>query len=101
MKAFIDSDILIWHLRGELKASKFLHKLSQNNQYELWTGAMQMAEIVFFMRPKEELLTKQFLAKFKIAAINQKTVETAGKLFRKWNASHNIDVNDAILAAIA
>jgi len=50
MRAYIDSDILIWHLRGNNKALRFLTKTNQNNQYELWTGAMQRAEIVFFKR---------------------------------------------------
>jgi len=50
MRAFIDSDILIWHLRGELKALKFLKKIRAKSEYELWIGAMQRAEVVFFMR---------------------------------------------------
>ena len=54
MRAYIDSDILIWHLRGEEKATKFLKKLNNSKEYELWIGAIQRAEVVFFMRPKEE-----------------------------------------------
>lgn len=54
MKAFIDSDILIWHLRGEKKALRLLKKLHDIEKYELWTGAMQRSEVIFFMRPQEE-----------------------------------------------
>jgi predicted nucleic acid-binding protein len=48
MKAFIDSDVLIRHLRGERKALSLLKKLRDKEKFELWTGAMQRAEVVFF-----------------------------------------------------
>jgi predicted nucleic acid-binding protein len=99
MRAYIDSDILIWHLRGEKKATAFLKKLKRDEDYELWTGVMQRAEIVFFMRPEEEESTKLFLSQFKTASFDKNIVDKAGDLYRKWNPSHGIDVNDAILAA--
>lgn len=60
---------------------------------------MQRAEIIFFMRPGEEELTRLFLSQFKTAAIDQKIVDNAGELYRKWHPSHGIDINDAFLAA--
>ena len=54
MRAYIDSDVLIWHLRGDARALSFLRRLRDEGAYELWTGAMQRAEVVFFMRPGEE-----------------------------------------------
>ena len=51
MKAYIDSDVLIWHLRGERKALNLLRRLRDKEQFDLWIGAMQRAEVVFFMRP--------------------------------------------------
>jgi hypothetical protein len=99
MRAYIDSDVLIWHLRGEKKALNLIRKLRDKEQYELWTGALQRAEIVFFMRPDEEEATALFLSQFKTAAVDQLIIDTAGALYRKWNPSHGIDVNDAILAA--
>ena len=101
MKAYIDSDILIWHLRGEEKATKFLKKLSTAKEYELWIGAIQRAEILFFMRPREEAATELFLSQFRTAPIDQKVVDSAGKYFRKWHPSHGLDVNDALLASTA
>lgn len=53
MKAYIDSDVLIWHLRGERKALNLLKRLRDKEKFGLWTGAMQRAEVVFFMRPEE------------------------------------------------
>ena len=101
MRAYIDSDVLIWHLRGERRALNLLRTLSQKAEYELWTGAMQRAEIVFFMRPGEEEETELFLGQFKTAPVDQAIIDTAGALYRKWHPSHGIDVNDAILAATA
>ena len=101
MRAYIDSDILIWHLRGEHKALNFLRKLRDSGEYELWIGALQRAEAVFFMRPKEKDATELFLSQFKTAPIDQSTVDVAGTLYRRWHPTHGIDVNDAFLAAIA
>jgi predicted nucleic acid-binding protein len=99
MKAFIDSDVLIWHLRGEHKALSLLKKLRDKEKFELWTGAMQRAEVVFFMRPVEEEATLLFLSQFQTSPVDQLIIDKAGKLYRRWNPSNGIDINDAILAA--
>lgn len=99
MKAFIDSDVLIWHLRGERKALNLIRKLRDKEQFGLWTGVMQRAEVIFFMRPNEEENTLLFLSQFQTAPVDQKIIDKAGELYRKWNPRHGIDINDAILAA--
>jgi len=99
MKLFIDSDILIWHLRGESRALKFFKKLRSDKTCELWTGAMQRAEVVFFMRPGEEEATLLFLSRFKTANVDQAIVDAASRIYRKWHPEYGIDVNDALLAA--
>lgn len=101
MRAYIDSDILIWHLRGEQKAADFLRKLQKNSEYRLWIGAIQRAEIVFFMKPQEEHPTELLLTQFQTAEINRTIIDQGGRLYRKWHPSHGIDVNDALLAATA
>lgn len=95
----MDSDILIWHLRGAPRALDFLRTLQRQVDLELWTGAMQRAEVVFFMRPEEEKATELFLSQFRTASVDQKTVDRAGALYRRWNPTHGIDVNDALLSA--
>ena len=99
MKAYLDSDVLIWHLHGERKALNLLKRLRNNEQYDLWIGAMQRAEVVFFMRPAEESTTLLFLAQFQTASVDQQIIDKAGEIYRKWNPRNGIDVNDAILAA--
>lgn len=99
MKAYIDSDVLIWHLRGERKAFNLLKRLRDKEQLELWVGAMQRAEVVFFMRPSEESATLLFLAQFKTAPVDQQIIDKAGEFYRRWNPGSGTDINDAILAA--
>jgi predicted nucleic acid-binding protein len=101
MRAYIDSDILIWHLRGNRGALDFLKQLRDEKAYELWTGAMQRAEVVFFMRPEEEDSTLLLLSQFKTAAVDQYIIDSAAALYRQWHPSHGLDINDAILAATA
>ena len=101
MRAYIDSDILIWYLRGESKAARFFKKIRKSNEYNLCIGVMQRAEIVFFMRQEEEDMTHFFLSQFQTASVDQNIIDDAGKLFRKYNPSHGTDTNDAILAATA
>lgn len=101
MRAYIDTDVLIWHLRGDRSARNFLKSLKASDEYELWTGAMQRAEVVFFMRPEEEEMTRLFLSQLKTASVDQTIVDAASTLYRTWNPSHGIDINDALLAATA
>lgn len=99
MKAFVDADILIWHLRGERKACSFLRRLLADASVELWTGAMQRAEVLFFMRPAEEEMTLLLLSQLKTAPVDQPVIDEAARLYRRWNPSHGMDANDSILAA--
>lgn len=101
MRAYVDSDILIWHLRGEPKAARLLRKLSRDPGAELWTGAIHRAEVVFFLRPAEEAATLSLLSRFRTEAVTREIVDAAGAFYRRWHPSHGIDVNDAILAATA
>ncbi len=101
MRVYIDSDILIWHLRGERRAATLLRRLARERDTELWTGAMQRAEVVFFMRSHEEAATVSFLSRFHTQPVTQAIVDRAGAVYRQWHPSHGIGVNDALLAAAA
>ncbi len=99
MRAYVDSDVLIWHLRGNRKALRFLKGLRDSEENELWMGAMQRAEIMFFLRPEEEAETRLLLSQFKTASVDQGIVDAAAALYRRWQPSHGLGINDAILAA--
>jgi predicted nucleic acid-binding protein len=99
MRVYIDSDVLIRHLRGERRALQLLQKLRGTDRVELWTGAMQRAEIVFFMRPAEEPATLLFLSQFQTAPVDQQIIDAAAEFYRRWHPRSGTDINDAILAA--
>jgi hypothetical protein len=101
MRAYLDSDVLIWHLRGDRRALDFFQSMADRPELELWTGALQRAEVVFFVRPEEERATALFLSSFAVAPVDAVVVDAAARLYRKWHASHGIDINDAFLAATA
>jgi predicted nucleic acid-binding protein len=101
MKAFIDSDVIIWFLRGDAKAKDFFGTICLAKQHELWIGALQRIEIVFNMRKPEEQETMKFLSLFRTHSVDEKLIDSAGEIYRKWNPSHGTDIPDAVLAAIA
>lgn len=43
----------------------------------------------------------RLLSRFRTAPLTAEIVDEAGVLYREWNPSHGVDVNDAILAATA
>lgn len=99
MRAYVDSDILIWHLRGESRATDLLRRLAGERGTELWTGALQRAEVLLFARSSELSATRTLLSRFKTEPVTQTVVDDAAEIFRAWNPSHGIDVHDALLAA--
>src|SRR5260370_19808400 len=90
---------MIWHLHGEVRAARLLERISGTAGLELWTGAMQRAEVVFFISAGEEPATMSMLAHIRTEPLTQTIVDRAAELYRRWNPSHGIDVNDALLAA--
>ena len=53
------------------------------------------------MRPEEEEYTLLFLSQFQTAPVDQRIIDLAGTLYRKWHPRNGTDINDAILAATA
>ena len=98
MKTFIDSDILISHLKGDKKAGDLLRRLTSEGN-ELWIGALQRLEVVFLMKASEEKETRLFLAGFKTHPLTQEIVDRGAALFRLWNSTNGTAINDAVLAA--
>lgn len=100
MKFFFDTDVLIWHLRGDKRALHFFKELSERQpSAEWWIGALNRAEIVFFMRPEEKNNTLLFLTRFETSPVDEEVVDSASVLYRKWNPSCGMEINDAVLAA--
>ncbi len=101
MRSYLDSDVLIGQLRGDPRAQAFLERLSAEGQEELWIGALQRIEIVFFMGPNEADDTEALLQRFHTDPVTEEIVDYAGMLYRQWYPSHGTGINDCVLAAMA
>lgn len=99
MRVYVDSDVLIAHLRGDRKALSFFRRITKDADVHLWLGALQRAEVVFFMRTHEEARTLALLSRFRTEPVTQAVVDLGAALYRRWHPSHGTDVNDAVLAA--
>lgn len=101
MRVYVDSDVLIWHLRGEQRAYDCIASLLRRPGAELWIGALQRAEILFHQRPGEERATTALLSLFKTALVDEKVIDRGAEVYRRWHPGHGTDAHDAILAATA
>jgi predicted nucleic acid-binding protein len=99
VRAYVDSDILIWHLRGDARARALLASLRKDPQRMLCVGALQRAEVVFFARESEIPATRLLLSLFETVPVDAAVVDLGGELYRAWHPSHGVDVADALLAA--
>ncbi|MDR0760952.1 MAG: type II toxin-antitoxin system VapC family toxin [Treponema sp.] len=98
MNYIIDSCILIDHLRG-IKNIDFLRKDKRNH---IKMSIITMMELILGARNKKEVenIQKAF-GKIEILNINDEISELAYDLIFQYNKSHNLLINDAIIAATA
>ncbi len=96
----LDSDILIWVLRGKKEALDFVHDLLKEEVpgisalafYEVWAGA----------RPSEENVISGFLSLFEILAVNQEIAMQGAQYYRAFrNKGITLSIADALIAATA
>ena len=100
MRAYVDSDPLIWLIRGDHRATRFFQRLAAGRD-NLWIGATQRVEIVFHLRTAEVPNAQELLLQFQTQPVTEEIVDYAAVLYRQWHPSHGSDVNDCILAATA
>ncbi len=95
----IDTDVLIWCLRGHPKAVKSINEL-ENRQISHITRM----ELVIGCRDKREiLLLKRFLADgdFKVIPLSQEIGHRADIFLEEKHLSHGVGLADAMIAASA
>jgi predicted nucleic acid-binding protein len=94
----IDSCILIDHLRGN-KNIDFIGKDKGNH---LKMSIITMMELILGARNKKEIENMQkAFRKIEVVNINEEISEMAYEFIFKYNKSHNLFINDAIIAATA
>lgn len=96
----LDTDILIWHLRGRDDIVRLMEKLAERNRLHI--SAISRTEVLVGTLPKEEKKTKELLSSLATCPIEEKVADMAGeyiRLFRKEGVTINIP--DALIAATA
>lgn len=99
MRYYIDSNIVIWHLRGDARATKFLAALDREDDREFWMGALQRSEMIFYLRNHEINSSHAVMSRFRTQAVTEEIIDKAARIFREWHPSHGLDEHDAIQAA--
>lgn len=95
----IDTDILIWYLRGHVPAAKFLHDTSG-----IAASAVTYMELVQGMRSKSELRTLQRQLReweLPIHPISESISDRASFLVEQHFLSHSLQLADALIAGTA
>ncbi len=97
----VDSDVLIWYLRGTASAASFLESIPYGNRR---LPAVVYMELVRGCRNRTELRRlKRFLRTFfpRVEQISEEVSRRALSLVERYALSHSIAVDDALIAATA
>jgi predicted nucleic acid-binding protein len=95
----VDTDVLIWYLRGYPQAAHCLDQLPQ-----LTLSAMSYLELLQGMRNKEELAAVQRMFSLRQANVLPLTAaitQRATELMTTLSLSHGLQAGDALIAATA
>jgi predicted nucleic acid-binding protein len=95
----VDTDVLIWHLRGYRQATQRLDRLS-----ELTLSVVSYLELIQGMRNKTELAAVQkmlALRKADVLPLTPAITQRAVSLMETLALSHGLQVTDALIAATA
>jgi len=96
-KYLVDTDVLIWYLRGNEQAHALIHSLG-----EFAISAVTYMELVQGMRNKEELRNlKQTLKQWRVKTIFMDQEVSALALFyvEEYFLSHSMQLADALIGA--
>ena len=97
----IDSDIIIWLLRGNIEIKKQFDELIVNSKGLIFITLVQIAEILAGIREKEKNDTELFLKSFNCIPIDYSIAEIAGQYLNEYRKSHNVVLADALIASAA
>jgi predicted nucleic acid-binding protein len=95
----VDTDVLIWHLRGHLKAKQRLDALHQ-----LTLSAVTYLEVLQGIRNKSELGAVKTMLDMRSAAllpVTESITHRAIELMESFTLSHGLQMGDALIAATA
>jgi len=95
----VDTDVLIWHLRGNPQAARWLDRLQP-----LTISSVSYLEVLQGMRNKAELVAVQKMLqqrKADVRPITEAITRRATVLMETMTLSHGLQMGDALIAATA
>lgn len=96
-KFLLDSDVIIWHLRGQKEVTEMLRDLQRFGVPAC--SALSVIEVQLGVKKGEEEKTDQFLGSLMFFAVNKEIANQAALLIRGYKAKGiKIEVPDAIIA---
>jgi len=100
LRFLLDSDVIIWHLRGHEPTESLLEDLeveqpigcSALSTFEVWSG----------VRPKEVEQTREFLSALRVVPVDEAIALKAGEYWREFRRKRvTLGKADALIAATA
>lgn len=99
--ALLDSDVLIWHLRGDPRAQSLLLDVVDRGR-RLCASVVSRAEIEGGMRSNERAITRRLFDSLDLIPVTDDIARRAGVALRTHRRSHpGIAVSDYLIAASA
>ena len=95
----MDTDILIWLLRGREDIKIKFIKVTKETEGNLYITPIRIAEIYAGLKPKEKDLAERFIDSFYLLEINAEVGKLAGEFMNKYRKSHSVEITDALIAA--
>lgn len=96
----VDTDVLIWVLRGNREYEEFLLNLKNNGP--LGISTITIAEIYKNIFPSELLKTENILNEFQIYDVSAAVAKQAGLYWQEFNKRlKNLNLTDCLIAATA
>lgn len=97
-KFLLDSDVIIWHLRGRPEVTGMLRELQSFGVP--FCSALSILEVQAGVKKGEEAKTDLFLGALKVFDVTRQIAGKAGALIREQRAKGvTLDVPDAVIAA--
>ena len=96
----LDSDLVIWHLRGQASAVDVILGLTRRGRLGL--SAITRAEVLLGMRESERKATLLFLDACETLSVTAATADLAGEIVRGFRTQGmTLSLPDALIAATA
>lgn len=95
----LDTDIIIWFLRGKEEYIKQIELLIDENR--LFVSPISIAEIYAGAKKSEESNIQTFFDMLETITIKSNEAKTAGNFIQKYRKSHTVELADALIAATA